>query len=61
LWKEFCILTGKTLDAQFATENELASSVSIVESPGVVVAKKEEKQEDDVGSDSSSSTLVHYG
>jgi len=53
LWKEFCILTGKALDAQFATENELASSVSIVESPGVVV-KEDEKQEDDgVGNDSS--------
>ena len=61
LWKEFCILTGKTLDAQFATENELASSVGIVESPGVVVAKEEEKQEDSVGNDSSlhsSSTAV---
>ena len=55
LWKEFCILTGKVLDAKFATENELASSVSIVESPGVVVAKEEEKQDDDsVDSDSSS-------
>ena len=52
LWKEFCILTGKALDAQFATENELASSVSIVESPSVVV-KDDEKQEDDEGSDSS--------
>ena len=53
LWKEFCILTGKTLDAQFATENQSESSVSIVESPGVDVAKVEEKQ-DDVDSDPSS-------
>ena len=55
MWKEFCILTGKALDAQFATENELASSVSIVESPSVVVAAKEdeETQEDGVESDSS--------
>jgi len=61
LWKEFCILTGKALDAQFATENELASSVSIVESPGVVVAKQEEKQ-DSVDSNSplqSSSTTAN--
>jgi len=43
------------LDAQFATENELASSISIVESPSVVVAAKEdeETQEDGVESDSS--------
>ena len=51
LWKEFCILTGKALDAQFATENELASSVCIVESPGVVA--KEKKQEDCVDDSSS--------
>jgi len=49
------------LDAQFATENELTSSVSIVESPDVVVAKEEEKQEDDgdvLSLHSSSSTAV---
>jgi len=56
LWKEFCILTGKALDAQFATENELTSSVCVVESSSVVVVKEDEKQQqedDDVGSDSS--------
>ena len=53
LWKEFCILTGKALDAQFATENELASSVSIVESPGVVVKEEEKKDDDSVDNDSS--------
>jgi len=53
LWKEFCILTGKALDTQFTTKNKLASSVSIVESQGVVVAKEDEKQEDGEGSDSS--------
>ena len=63
LWKEFCILTGKALDAQFATENELASSVSIVESPSWVVVKEDEKQDDSVDSDdltlhSSSSTAA---
>ena len=52
LWKEFCIITGKALDAQFATEHELASSVSIVESPSVVT-KEEEKQDGGVGGDSS--------
>ena len=54
LWEEFCILTGKTLDAQFATDNELASSVCVVESQGVVFAKEKEKQYDDDAVDSSS-------